>query len=223
MELKNFFAQDAQGNIIPSPTVYLYQPGTTTLAIGLKDAAGAPLANPFTGTAQGQVQLAAPDGDYDLRVAGAGRDFTMRVRFIDVVPGSVEVLRADLASAAAGKGADLVGMSDGGTVQDKFDYQETALPRGGTPSGVASATAGNPNGTYYYRVTTVGPTGEGDASPPSSAVVAASKQINVTIPISANPNVTARKLYRTAAGAAIRYRQASAISVGVGVGCVSEK
>lgn len=84
MELKNFFAQDLQGNVIPSPTVYLYLPGTTTLATGLEDKDGNALTNPFTGSANGQVVVSAPDGDYDMRVTGAGRDTTMRVRFIDV-------------------------------------------------------------------------------------------------------------------------------------------
>lgn len=83
MELKNFFAQDLQGNIIPSPLVYLYARGTTTPVTGLKDANGAALTNPFTATAQGQIQLQAPDGDYDLRVYSGTRDFTMAVRFID--------------------------------------------------------------------------------------------------------------------------------------------
>lgn len=85
MELKNFFAQDLAGNILPSPAAYLYLPGTTTTVSGLKDKDGAALSNPFTGTAQGLVQLAAPDGDYDLRLVGSGRDYTIRVRFIDAV------------------------------------------------------------------------------------------------------------------------------------------
>lgn len=109
MELKNFFAQDLQGNVIPSPTVYLYAPGTTTLATGLNDKDGNALANPFTGAANGQVTVAAPDGDYDMRVVGGARDTTMRVRFIDSVAGSADTLRQDLASTAAGKGVQMIG------------------------------------------------------------------------------------------------------------------
>lgn len=126
MELKNFFAQDLQGNVIPNPLVYLYQPGTTTLATGLKDKDGNALANPFTGTSNGQVVVAAPDGDYDLRVTGAGRDTTMRVRFIDSVAGSADILRSDLASSASGNGGELVAFKQSGTgavqrtVQDKL-------------------------------------------------------------------------------------------------------
>lgn len=83
MELKNFFAQDIQGNVIASPTVYVYEPDTTTAVQGLKSATGSDLGNPFIGSPLGHVQFAAPDGDYDMRVVGAGRDSTVRVRFID--------------------------------------------------------------------------------------------------------------------------------------------
>jgi len=84
MELKTYFAQDLQGNVIPSPTVYIYQPGTTTLATGLQTSSGAALSNPFTGTSTGQIQLRAPNGSYDMRIAGSGRDYTIRVQFIDL-------------------------------------------------------------------------------------------------------------------------------------------
>lgn len=83
MELKNFTAQDAEGNVIAGAVAHLYLPGTDTPAAGLKDAQGAPLANPFVATSQGQLQFAAPDGVYDLHVTGAGRTTTMRVQFID--------------------------------------------------------------------------------------------------------------------------------------------
>lgn len=83
MELKNFFAQDTAGNVIPTPSAYVYAPGTTTLATGLVDKDGAALGNPFTGTAQGQIQFAAPGGDYDLRVLSGLFDYTIRVRFAD--------------------------------------------------------------------------------------------------------------------------------------------
>lgn len=98
MELKTFFAQDLMGNVIPSPTVTVYQPGTTTLATGLQNASGAALTNPFTGGGNGQVTLAAPDGDYDIKVEGAGRTTTMRVRFIDSVAASADLLREEFDS-----------------------------------------------------------------------------------------------------------------------------
>jgi hypothetical protein len=147
MELKNFFAQDLQGNVIPSPTVYLYQPGTTTLVTGLQNATGGALTNPFTGTANGQVTVAAPDGDYDMRVTGAGRDTTMRVRFIDSDTGSANVLRQDLASTATGKGSALVGFKQAGagavprTAQDKMRETVSVKDFGAVGDGVTDDTA----------------------------------------------------------------------------------
>jgi len=147
MELKNFFAQDLQGNVIPSPTVYLYEPGTTTLVTGLKTETGADLTNPFTGTANGKVTVAAPDGDYDMRVTGAGRDTTMRVRFIDASANSAAILREDLASTANGKGAALVGFKQLGagavdrTVLDKMREWVSVKDFGAVGDGVADDTA----------------------------------------------------------------------------------
>lgn len=147
MELKNFFAQDLQGNVIPSPTVYMYQPGTTTLVTGLKDKDGNALINPFTGTTNGQVVVAAPDGDYDMRVTGAGRDTTMRVRFIDSIAGSAEILRTDLASSATGKGGALVAFKQSGvgaaarTVLDELRATVRPEQFGAVGDGVADDTA----------------------------------------------------------------------------------
>lgn len=136
MELKNFFAQDLQGNVIASPTAYLYQPGTTTLATGLQDAYGNPLTNPFTGNATGQLQLAAPDGDYDLRVTGPGRYFTMRVRFVDASPASAQLLRDDLAATG---GAALVGYG-AGTVADALEAAAPITTQGDLVVGGAGGT-----------------------------------------------------------------------------------
>ncbi len=84
MEIKTYFAQDSQGSIIPNPTVHIYSVGTMNYATGLKDAAGAAIANPFTGTNKGQIQFSAPNGDYDMRVVSGVRDYTIRVRFVDL-------------------------------------------------------------------------------------------------------------------------------------------
>lgn len=124
MELKTFFAQDLTGTVIPSATVTVYLPGTTTLATGLQNATGGALTNPFTGGGNGQVVFAAPDGDYDIRVEGAGRTTTMRVRFIDSGTGTVQILRDDLASTASGKGAALVVLQDGRTVADAIEEND---------------------------------------------------------------------------------------------------
>lgn len=111
MELKTFFAQDLSGNVIPSPTVDVYQPGTTTRVTGLQTATGAALSNPFTGTSTGQITLAAPDGTYDLAISGGGRAITMRVRFVDVDADSVAAAAASALSAsenASGAQADRI-------------------------------------------------------------------------------------------------------------------
>jgi hypothetical protein len=138
MELKNFFAQDLSGNVIAIPTVYLYAPSTTTPATGLQDKNGAPLTNPFTGTANGFIQFAAPDGDYDLRVTGAGRDFTMRVRFLDAGASAVQVLREDLEQPG---GAALVGANDHQTQADVNAERVSVKRFGAVGDGVTDETA----------------------------------------------------------------------------------
>lgn len=85
MEIKNYFAQDAQGNIMPSANCYLYLPGTTTLATGLVDVSGTPISNPFPASAIGQVQFGAPNGAYDLRMTKGVRDTTIRIQCADIV------------------------------------------------------------------------------------------------------------------------------------------
>lgn len=71
------------------------------------------------------------------------------------------------------------------------------------PTATASASAGNPNGTYYYRVSYITGTGETEVTAGSEATVTvANKQVDLTnIPVSADPAVTGRRIYRTVAGA----------------------
>lgn len=83
MELKNYFAQWG-GEPLPGATCYLYQPGTETLATGMQDADGQELVNPFSAAADGLIQFAAPNGQYDLRVMSGGRDYRVRVQCLDV-------------------------------------------------------------------------------------------------------------------------------------------
>ncbi|MDN3554921.1 hypothetical protein [Halomonas maura] len=87
MELKTFFAQNVDGNVIPGAYVYLYYPGTTDLATGLEDEDGNPLDNPFNADSDGQIKVAAPNGKYDIRVSSSGRDHRIGVQFFDASEG----------------------------------------------------------------------------------------------------------------------------------------
>ncbi|THG77762.1 hypothetical protein E5198_16465 [Pseudomonas sp. A-1] len=127
MELKNFFAQDDQGNLLGGATCYLYARGTENLAAGLQAANGTALANPFTADAKGLIQFAAPNGLYDLRVVKGPRDYRVRVQCLDVeesvaeaesAAGRAEVAR-DAAQLSAGVFADTAaGLA--GTVSGKY-------------------------------------------------------------------------------------------------------
>lgn len=141
MELKNYFAQDSHGNILGGANCYLYEPGTETLATGLQDAAGAPLANPFTAGPNGLVQFAAPNGVYDLRVESGARDYRIRVQ-CNGVDGNVQL--SDLAAPA---GAGLVGFQQSGagavarTMQDKAREVVSVKDFGAVGDGVTDDTA----------------------------------------------------------------------------------
>lgn len=135
MELKNYWAQDSAGNVIADPTVYLYQPGTTTAASGLQTAAGSALTNPFTGSASGQITFAAPDGDYDMRVVGGGREVTMRVRFI--------------ATSGGGGSSTDINVRDYGAVGDGAANDSTAIMNAVTAAQAAGKGVFFPDGVYY--------------------------------------------------------------------------
>ena len=73
------------------------------------------------------------------------------------------------------------------------------------PSAVDAAVAGNPNGTYTYKVSYCTNTSCSDqtetvASSASGSVSVTNSQITVTIPTSTDPQVAARRIYRTQAG-----------------------
>jgi len=84
MELKNYFAQDDAGNILPNAICYLYDRGTEILVKNLKAADGTALVNPFTADDKGQVSFAAANGLYDLRITKGARDSRIRVQCLDV-------------------------------------------------------------------------------------------------------------------------------------------
>lgn len=114
MELKNYYAQDNAGNILPAATCHLYLAGTETLASGLVDASGTPLPNPFLSHADGLVQFAAPNGRYDLHIAQGGHVKRLRIQCNDVAG---NVLKSELADPA--QGAAMIAYEDG-TVAEKL-------------------------------------------------------------------------------------------------------
>lgn len=102
MELKNYFPQDKEGNVLPGATCRLYLAGTQTLASGLEDARGVAMNNPFTADSNGLVQFAAPNGRYDLEVTHGGRSLAITVQCLDATESiSVIAEEADRAETAA--------------------------------------------------------------------------------------------------------------------------
>lgn len=106
MELKNYFAQDSQGNILGGATCYLYEPDTENVVGGLETAGGDPLANPFSAAQNGLIQFRAPSGEYDLRVVSGVRDYRVRVQCLDVLEQiAVASGQADRAESEADRAA----------------------------------------------------------------------------------------------------------------------
>jgi hypothetical protein len=94
MELKNFFAQDDEGHVLPGADCFVYLRGTETQAPGVVSAGGVALTNPFTAANDGLIQIAAPNGLYDLRVKKGERDRRIRVQFNDVTDTLLQAQRA---------------------------------------------------------------------------------------------------------------------------------
>ncbi|VVP01335.1 hypothetical protein PS862_02863 [Pseudomonas fluorescens] len=107
MELKNYFPQNSAGDFLPGAMGYLYLPGTTTLASGLRDAAGNALGNPITASDKGLLQFAAPNGLYDLRVIAPGRDYVLRIQCNDVTESMLAAQTAAANAQAAAQVAEL--------------------------------------------------------------------------------------------------------------------
>lgn len=110
MELKNFFAQDDQGNKLPGATCYLYQRGTQSPVGGLLKANGEYLSNPFAADQDGLIQFAAPNGLYDVRVVSDARDYRIRMQFNDVAE---TLAAAESAAARAETARDAAQLSVG--------------------------------------------------------------------------------------------------------------
>lgn len=101
MELKNFYAQDANGNIMPNAVCTLYVANTSTLATGLQDSSGSPLPNPFSADINGLIAVAAPQGVYDLEVDRGTNTGKIRIQFIDVTQVAADAASASAAASSA--------------------------------------------------------------------------------------------------------------------------
>jgi len=105
MELKNYFAQDVAGNVLPGAECSVFFPGTTERVTTLENANGGPRSNPFFADSRGLIQFAAPNGRYDLQVKSGALSYTIRVQCADITD-----FAADLANTTdPAKGAAIVG------------------------------------------------------------------------------------------------------------------
>jgi len=105
MELKNYFAQDVAGNVLPGAECSVFFPGTTERVTTLENANGGPRSNPFFADSRGLIQFAAPNGRYDLQVKSGALSYTIRVQCADIAD-----FAADLANTTdPAKGAAMVG------------------------------------------------------------------------------------------------------------------
>jgi len=71
-------------------------------------------------------------------------------------------------------------------------------------SGLSTSGAGVLSGTYYYSITYYSQLGE-TASSGSQSIVTSSNQVAVSLPVSPNPNVIGRKIYRSLANPAFQH------------------
>lgn len=106
MQLQNFYAQDANGNIVPRAECTLFISGTGTLATGLQDAAGNSLSNPFFANSFGLASVSAPQGVYDLQMLSGLLQSKIQVQFIDAIKVASDAASALASSASAKSSAD---------------------------------------------------------------------------------------------------------------------
>ena len=103
MEIKNYFAQDASGNVMPGARVDVFFPNTTSPVGTLQNAEGGAKSNPFFADVKGLIQFAAPNGLYDLKVTSGMTSYTIRIQCADLAD---SVAEAEAAVTAAQEAAD---------------------------------------------------------------------------------------------------------------------
>lgn len=139
MEVKNYFAQDSQGNAQPNATCYLYAIGTEDLVTGLTNINGQPIDNPFHSDSFGLIQFKAPNGLYDLRVVSGVRDYRIRVQSNDLSDSiglaTDQANRADSAANSASISALSAKAAADAAQLSTGIYDTTALGLANTTSG----------------------------------------------------------------------------------------
>lgn len=125
MELKTYFAQDIEGNVLPNADVTVYFPAGQTVTLAtLFDANNNLLTNPFQAGEDGLIQFAAANGRYDVKVASGVRVFTIsnvQLQDFDDAVAAVQLV-ADEAESAKNY---VVSVKDriGLKVWDQFKYR----------------------------------------------------------------------------------------------------
>lgn len=160
MELKNYFAQNAAGDVLSGATATLYLAGTTTLATGLKTAAGVALANPFNADADGLIQFFAPNGRYDLKVTAPGRSYTLPIQCIDVTEAVTAAEASALAALTSSQRATTAAeLAKVGQIADTYADAHGAawsVPDGGIVRVLADETHGNRSSWYRAQTSAAG-------------------------------------------------------------------
>lgn len=161
MELKNFFAQNANGDLLPGAVATLYLAGTTILATGLKSAVGGALGNPVSADGDGLIQFAAPNGIYDMKVTAPGRSYTVRIQCNDVAESVAAASASALAALNSSRRAETA--ADLATVDQIVDTYAAAHgaawnhPSGSLLRVLADETHGNRSSWYRTRIAEAGP------------------------------------------------------------------
>lgn len=108
-------------------------------------------------------------------------------------------------AGVGGSGGPLINFDIMASTADSLTFYYNQIPeilmdRPGAPTLADSGSPGNPNGTYFYKVSFVGIDGsESEAGTLSASITVTTNQINLTAIPTGNTSVTSRRLYRTVA------------------------
>lgn len=204
MELKNYFAQDDAGNILPGAECSVFFPDTTERVTTLENANGGPRSNPFFADSRGLIQFAAPNGRYDLQVKSGALSYTIRVQCADLDEAAAAaeasadaaaVSASEAASAVSDFAADLANPTDqakGAALIGRSVIRVTSIAQMqeyGVPAGwVFELSAGGRSGTFDVMA--------GDYS----AEVAADTLNGIYVPLADDPGATTKVAKRRFSG-----------------------